>query len=404
MSLITSLYTGSSGLDASSAELAVVSDNISNANTIGFKEGRADFEDALAQNLIGGTPSTDLAIDGSGFFVVKGNNSGVDGSFYTRAGQFTIDKDGFLVNQAGLQVQGYTADATGKITPTGVGALDVGKASSAPLATTAVTVRANLQADATVPAAVFDPLNAGTTSNFSTSVSVYDSLGAPHQVDIYFAKTAAGAWDYHALTDGGGLAGGVAGTPTEVATGALTFDTQGRLATQAGTSTFNPAGSIDPQALTFNFGDPTAAAGTGLLGITQFTAPSAASFVNQDGYASGQLSGLSVDSKGDVTGAFTNGQSRIMGQVAIANFKAPDQLTRLGGNLFAEMPASGPPTVGAPGTADRGSIVAGALEQSNVDLAAEFVRMIAAQRQFEANSKTLQTADSLLQELINIKR
>jgi flagellar hook protein FlgE len=433
MSLLTSLYTGATGLDSSTAELSVVGDNIANANTVGFKASRADFADALAQNLIGDTPSgggqmglgtklqvvqriltqgslsntgvaTDLAIDGTGFFVVKGNHSGSDGTYYTRAGQFTIDKNGYLVNQEGLRVQGYTATATGALPGTTLGDLDIGKASSAPLATAGITVKANLQADAAVPAATFDPLNAAATSNFSTSISVYDSLGAAHQVDIYFTKTGAGTWDYHALTDGAGVAGGEPGTPNEIATGTLTFDSQGRLQSTTSSGTFNPANAVNPQPLTFNFGDPLATAGTGLAGVTQFTAPSATSFLSQDGYSSGQLSRVSVDAKGEVVGAFSNGQSRVLGEIALASFKAPDQLSRVGGNLFTEMPASGPPTVGAPGTADRGAVVSGALEQSNVDLAGEFVRMIAAQRQFQANSKTLTTADSLLQELMNLKR
>jgi flagellar hook protein FlgE len=348
--------------------------------------------------------STDLAIDGQGFFVVQGSHQGSIGTYFTRAGQFTLDKTGFLTNQEGLRVQGYTAAADGTITSSTPGDLAVGNASSAPLATTGVTVKANLQADAVIPALPFDPLNAGTTSNFSTSISVYDSLGAPHQLDVFFAKTAAGAWDYHVLTDGAGLTAGVAGTPTQVANGTLTFDTTGALTAQTTVSAFNPINAVNPQALTFDFGTPTAGGGTGLDGITQFSAPSAASFLNQDGHGSGQLSRISVDSKGEVVGAFTNGQSRILGQVVLANFKAPDQLNRVGGNLFSEMPSSGPPTIGAARTADRGSIVSGALEQSNVDLSTEFVRMIAAQRQFQANAKTLTTADSLLQELMNIKR
>ncbi|MES1208529.1 MAG: flagellar hook protein FlgE [Pseudomonadota bacterium] len=433
MSLLTSLYTGQTGLDASSEELSVIGDNIANANTVGFKGSRADFSDALAQNLIGDTPSgggqvglgahmevvqkiltegsisntgnpTDLAIQGQGFFVVKGSANGVNGTYYTRDGEFTVDKSGYLVSQAGLHVEGYTATATGAITPTAVGDLQVGQATSPPLATATLTVQANLSSDAVTPAAAWDPLNAAATSNFSTSTTVYDSLGASHQVDIYFRKTAAGAWDYHALTDGAGVTGGTAGIPTEIANGTLTFNTQGALTAQTTTSTFNPINSVDPQALAFNFGTATGAGGTGLDGVTQFSAPSSTSFLNQDGYAAGTLTGISVDAQGKITGAFTNGQSRVVGQVALADFQAPDQLSRTGGNLFAAMPAAGPPTVGQPGTANRGSIAAGALEQSNVDLSQEFVRMIAAQRQFQANAKTLTTSDALLQELMNIKR
>jgi flagellar hook protein FlgE len=434
MSLLTSLYTGQTGLDTSSEELSVIGDNISNGNTVGFKASRADFADALAQNLLGATPggggqiglgsnmevvqklmtegsisntgnATDLAIQGQGFFVVQGSANGVNGTYYTRDGEFTIDKSGYLVTQDGLKVQGYTASATGVITPTAAGSLDIGQATSPPLATTSLTVQANLSADAVPPTAAFDPLNAAATSNFSTSTTIYDSLGASHQVDIYFAKTAAGAWDYHVLTDGGGVTGGTAGTPTEIATGSLTFDATGALTGQTSTlNNFNPINATNPQALTFNFGTSTGSGGTGLDGITQFSGPSATSFLNQDGYAAGQLSSVSFDSKGEIMGTFTNGQSRLVGQVALANFQAPDQLSRMGGNVYSATPGAGTPVVGQPGTASLGSIAGGALEQSNVDLTQEFVRMIAAQRQFQANAKTLTTSDALLQELMNVKR
>ena len=433
MSLMTALYSGASGLDANSTELSVVGDNISNANTIGFKGSRAAFADAMAQNLIGSTPtgagqrglgvklqmvqkilsqgslintgiSTDLGIEGQGFFAVRGQSNGKDGTYFTRAGQFTVDQDGYLVNLTGMKVQGYTADSTGSINATTIGDLQIGNAGTSPRPTAEITLKANLQADATVPPA-FVAADAANTSNFASSTTVFDSLGKPHQVDIYFRKdAAAGTWSWHALTDGGNLTGGTAGTATQIATGALTFDTQGRLATMTESSTFNPIGAVNPQTLDFNFGDPTGGGGTGLEGITQFAAPSSASFVNQDGYDSGSLVRVNIDSSGQIVGVFTNGQTRTLAQVALANFEAPDQLARVGGNLYQQTRTSGVPTMGQPATADRGTIVAGTLEQSNVDMAAEFIRMISAQRGFQANSKTLTTADQLLAELMTIKR
>lgn len=426
MSLWSSLYAGVSGLETNSIDLSIIGDNIANGNTIGFKGSRAAFEEALAQSMIGGSQrglgarvqaiqrlvtqgalsntglATDLAISGPGMFVVRGNHNGADGTFFTRAGQFTLDRDGFLVSLEGLKVQGYPADQAGNVGGA-LSDLEVGSATSPPRATTTVGLDANLQADAVVPAA-FDPLNAAATSNFSTSITVYDSLGQPHALDVYFRKTAAGSWEWHALTDGGGLTGGTAGTPTEVASGTLTFDTQGALTAQTQTSSFNPAGAQNPQALSFDFGTPSGAGGTGLDGITQFAGASATTFESQDGFAAGTLARLSIDAQGLVTGAFTNGQTRVLGQVALADFQAPDQLERVGGNLYAERPASGSPTIGAAASGGRGAIVAGALEQSNVDLATEFVRMIAAQRGFQANSKTITTADQLLAELIQLKR
>ncbi len=427
MSLYTSLYSGTTGLQTSGLELSVVGDNIANANTIGFKAARAAFEDAMSQNLIGGGGqiglgtrlqtiqklitqgaltntglATDLAIQGPGMFVVKGSNDGVDGTFFTRAGQFTLDNDGFLVTLDGLRVQGYAANALGVVSPT-VSDLDVGGLTSPAVATTNITIKANLQADAVIPAA-FNIANAANTSNFTGSTTVYDSLGKAYQVDVYYRRTGAGTWEWHAATDGAGVTGGTAGTPSEIASGTLAFDTSGRLTTVTQTSAFNPIGAVAPQPLTFNFGDPTGTGGTGLAGVSQFASPSALTFVNQDGLASGSLSHIQIDSDGNVNGVFSNGQSRVLGQTALASFNAYDRLERVGSNLFLANNQSGQPTIGKPSSGGRGAIVAGALEQSNVDLATEFVRMIAAQRNFQANSKTITTADQLLAELMTLKR
>ena len=440
MSLLTSLSAGTTGLEAASLELSVVGDNIANANTVGFKGGRAAFMDALTQTVIGGTGeiglgsrlesvqkiltqgalnstgiATDLALQGNGFFIVSGNHNGQTANFFTRAGQFTVDKDGYMVNLEGLRVQGFPADATGALTAQ-PGDLLVGTASAQPRATGNIQVKANLAADAPIlmdntvvpPAPIpFDPANPNTTSNFSTSMTVYDSLGSAHGVQVFFHKSAAGAWDWHAMTDGGGLTGGTAGQLTQIADGTLTFDTSGRLATsvQNAAFSFNPLGAVAPQPLTFNFGDALSTAGaTGLLGVTQFASPSASTFIGQDGFGSGQLASIRIDPTGNINGVFTNGQTRVLGQVAVAGFSGPDRLERVGGNLYQQTQASGQPVVGAPGAGGRASIISGSLEQSNVDLAEQFVRLIAAQRAFQANSKTITTADQLLSELIALKR
>jgi flagellar hook protein FlgE len=431
MSLITALYTGASGLESSSIELSVVGDNIANSNTIGFKGGRAAFADAMAQNMIGGTNgsagqrglgtklqmiqkiltqgalsstglATDLAIQGNGFFAVKGSVAGQTGQYYTRAGQFTIDNKGFLTNLDGMRVQGFTADGAGTINLAGLGDLKVGEATGQPRPTGTITVRANLQSDAALMPA-WDVANPTTTSNFSTGITIYDSLGKAHQANVYFRRNGAGDWEWHALADGGGLNGGMPGVQAEIASGTATFDSQGRLTATTTVSNFTPAGAVSPQPLTFNFGTPVPG-GTGLDGLTQFASPSAATFLNQDGYTSGDLARINIDNQGRVVGAFTNGQTRVLAQVALASFEAPDQMMRVGANLYGETPAGGPANIGEPGTGTRGSVTAGALEQSNVDLASEFIRMIAAQRGFQANSKTLTTADQLLAELMTIKR
>jgi len=437
MGLISALYTGASGLDGATTELTVVGDNIANSGTVGFKASRTVFADAMAQQLVGATGqvglgvktltvqklfsqggftttglSTDCAIEGNGLFVVKGSHGGEEGTFFTRNGQFTIDKSGYLVNLEGLRVQGLQADSTGTVTSGLLGSLQVGNASAPAKATDNITIRGNLNVQSDV--LTWDILDPKNTSNFTTSMTVYDSLGKPLQLEIYFCKEdpalngldESGNWTYHVLTDGAGLSGGNPGEATEVAGGLLKFDLEGRLISneQDTTLTFDPKDATPGQELTFNFGTGTVDGGSGLDGLTQYAASSAVSFVTQAGSTSGSLASMTMTQDGRIIGGFTNGQSRVLGQIILANFKAPDQLGRVGASLYIEEPASGPATLGTPATADRGSITSGTLEQSNVDISQEFIRMIAAQRSFQANSKTLTTADQLLAELMQLRR
>ncbi|MCA2977342.1 MAG: flagellar hook protein FlgE, partial [Myxococcaceae bacterium] len=429
-----SLTTGTSGLNANSQELNVVGDNIANANTIGYKASRAAFQDTLLSQVIGapgggqvglGTSlqaiqriisqgalattgvATDLALQGNGFFVLRGGTGGGvggSGQFYSRAGQFTIDNDGFMVSLDGLRLQGYTADDKGRLQGT-LGDLQVGASNALAVATEDIDVRAKLDPLASI--ITFDPANPGNTSNFNTSVTIYDSLGQSHDVTVYYNRTGTGAWDWRAMVDdGAALTGGTAGAPAEIASGTMTFDTQGRLDALTQTSNFNPLNAVNPQPLTFNFGDPIAGGGTGLAGIVQNIGGNRneTTFVSQNGNAAGTLASIQINNQGQVVGSFTNGRTRVLAQVAVADFEAVDKLNRVGGNLLAESRASGQPTIGAPGEGGRATITSGALEQSNVDLANEFVRMIAAQRGFQANSKTITTADQLLGELMQLKR
>jgi flagellar hook protein FlgE len=431
MSLLTSLSSGTSGLASASAELSVVSDNLANSNTVGFKAGRAAFEDALAQSIIGGAGevglgsrlqavqrivtqgaltntgvATDLALEGPGYFIVRGTVAGRTSNYFTRGGQFTVDRDGYLSSLEGMRVQGFGVDAVGNVT-SAFGDLLVGNATSQPRATGTLTFRTNLQADGPVtgPFALANPT---ATSNFSSSVTVFDSLGAAHQAQVYFTKDAANAWRYTVTTDGAGVTNGAAGTPVAIAAGDLAFDLNGRLQSVTADPdpayVFDPLGAAQGQALAFDFGDPIAAGGTGIRGVTQFSSPSATAFVGQDGWSAGELAQVQIDKNGHIQGIFTNGQSRTIGQVAVAAFAAPDQLERMGSNVYSQTRSSGEPAIGAAGDGGRGTIASGALEQSNVDIAEQFVRMIAAQRSFEANSKTITTADQLLSELISMKR
>jgi flagellar hook protein FlgE len=427
MSLLNAMYAGVSGLSAETEALGVVGDNVANTNTIGFKQSRAIFADVLgtaigaggvgsgvrmartqqifAQGALTSTgQATDVALSGDGFLVVNGAVDGVKGDFYTRAGQLTLRADGALVTSDGLTVQGYASDGKGGFS-TSTGAMTLPSAPIPPKATTSMKVAANLDASATAPAAAWDPLDPSKSSNLSTSMTVYDSLGTGHVVDVYFRQTAPGTWDYHALARGPELAGTPPGN-VEVATGTLTFDTNGALQDMiVGTAAavdFN--GASPGQPIDLNFGTPLAAGGTGLDGITQYGSPSTVAAQSQDGYASGSLQGVKIDANGVVNGVYTNGQTIPSGQLAIAKFRANDALGRAGHNLWVATRDSGEAALGAVGTGGRAALVAGSLEQSNVDVTQQFVELISHQRAFQANSKTITTADQMLQELMQIKQ
>jgi flagellar hook protein FlgE len=430
--VLRAMYSGVSGLRAEGEALGVVGDNIANVNTVGFKTQRAIFQDVLGHSILAGTSSalpgsgvrvgdvqqmftqgtlsntgvaTDLALNGDGFFVVNGSVDGITSNFYTRAGQFVIDRDGFLTNSAGLQVQGYAANQDGTFDAS-ISSVRAPTAALPARSTAAMTVTANLDAAETIPTVAWDAQDPANTANFSTTMTVYDSLGNSHTVDVYFRKTADNAWDYHALVPGADLNPPATGN-VEVGTGSLAFTTDGALNTVTTTTAMSinfGGGATAAQAITLDFGTPISAGGTGLDGTTQFASPSSVSSQSQDGYASGDFSGVAVDGQGVVTGLYTNGQKIAMAQLAIAKFRSNDGLGRAGQNLWIETRDSGTAAMGTAASGGRAAVSAGALEGSNVDLAEEFVGLIEHQRSFSANSKTITTADEMLQELINIKR
>ncbi|MBM4363095.1 MAG: flagellar hook-basal body complex protein, partial [Deltaproteobacteria bacterium] len=250
-----------------------------------------------------------------------------------------------------------------------------------------------------------DPTN---TSNAPpTSMTVYDSLGQQRTVDIYFRKTAANAWEYHAVVDGGELTGGTAGQNTEIGSGTLTFTPDGALDIEGVTTAIsaNFVGATAGQAITVDFGTSITEGGAGTTGSTQYaTARTAVTAQSQDGYASGEFSGVAIDGTGTVMGMYTNGQKLAIGQIAVAKFRSNDGLGRAGQGLWIETRDSGTAALGAASTGGRASVSSAMLESSNVDLAEEFVGLIQHQRSYSANSKTITTADEMLQELINIKR
>jgi flagellar hook protein FlgE len=427
MSILRAMYAGVSGLNAEGSALGVVGDNVANTNTIGFKQSRAIFSNVLGAAIGSNVPgagvqmtrtqqifgqgaivttgqATDVALSGDGFLVVSGNVDGTYGQFYSRAGQLNLRQDGVLVNSSGLSVQGYQSDGTGGFT-TKPSDIKLSNAPIPPKATGTVGVSANLDASATTPAVPWDPQNPSATSNVSTSMTVYDSLGNAHVADVYFRKNAAGDWDYHALAKGSEIAGGPPTGNLEVASGSLTFDAKGALANHTVTTpaAIDFIGASPGQPLTFDFGNPTSAGGTGLGGLTQFGSPSSVSSQRQDGYASGSLAGVKIDSDGTVNGIYTNGKMLAAGRIAVAKFGSNDGLARAGSNLWIATRESGEAALGAGGTGGRAAMVAGSLEQSNVDIAQQFVELIAHQRAFQGNSKTITTADQMLQELMNIK-
>jgi flagellar hook protein FlgE len=425
MSITNSLYIGISGLQAHGEAIGVVGDNIANASTVGYKRNRAEFSDVLggqldSQRLGGGVRLSgtqtmwdqgavtqtgnplDLAIRGGGMFVIKGNHGGQTAQYYTRDGRFHVDNQGFVVNQQGLKLQGFTIDPTGTraLAPSD---LPLGARESPPAATTTANMTLNLDANAVTPPA-WDPLNPNTTSNYATSATVFDSLGAAHHVEVFFRSQGAGAWEYHAMVDGGDLAGGVKGTLTEIGTGTLLFNTAGALQSQTTGGTANFVNATPGQAIAFKFGDDIASGGTGFAGTTQFAGASSVNGLDIDGRAAGKLTDIVISDDGKIRGVFDNGDKIELAQVALADFASEQGLERAGDGLMVETAASGKPLIDVPGTGARGAVSAGAVEGSNVDLSNELVTLIAFQRAFQANAKTVTTADEMMQDINNLKR
>jgi flagellar hook protein FlgE len=441
MSINRTMQSGVSGLAAESSALGVVGDNIANTNTVGFKQSRSIFEDILGSAVGGSTDAvgagvrmartqqifaqgslvntglpTDLALSGDGFFVVHGSVDGRTGDFYTRAGQTTLRSDGTLVDPSGLPLQGYGVDANGAYT-SAITDVKLGSSSLSPKPTSKVTITANLDASSkSFGSAAFDPKNAATTSNFSTTTTVYDSLGKSHSIDVYFVKVADNTWQYNAVADGAELAQTAGGQPitgpTAIQSGTLTFSLGGTLTGKEVTGVavagaqkmpVSFKGAEPGQMLEFDFGE-FGVNGAGASSTTQFAAASNnIAAQKQDGYPAGDISGVKIDPDGTVRGVYTNGEALAVAKLAVAKFRSNDGLSRAGHNLWTASVNSGEAALGVAGAGGRATLVAGALEQSNVDIASQFTDLISHQRSFQANSKTISTADQMLQELMNIK-
>ncbi|MEC7750486.1 MAG: flagellar hook protein FlgE [Myxococcota bacterium] len=430
MSLFGTLGIGVTAINANGKAIQVASENISNVNTVGFKRSRVSFGDIVAdtsdthgllaaigfgtklvdiqrmhsQGAIMNTSfPLDMAIAGEGFFVLNGEQVGRPGqTLFSRAGQFRVDKDGFVVNPSGARLQGQPVGANDELQST-TADLAVQRTNIAPRQTTEIALALNLDARTAVRGGLGGPLpfdvnDPDATSDYATTVSVFDSLGKPYDARLYFERTSNTTWDAHILIDG-----------VEVQTQQFTFQQNGALVsnvtTQAGNWNPTPPAA---QGVAFNFDAGTtfdAVTGTGGLdGITSFGSASTIVTQSQDGYASGSLVSIDLARDGMLRGNYTNGKSLVLGQVTLAQFRNPEGLNRIGENLFEGSLESGDEAIAAPLTGSRGSIIQGSLEASNVDLAQEFVDLIQYQRAFQAGSRSVTTGDELLREVVNLKR
>jgi flagellar hook protein FlgE len=397
-----------SGLKAASSELDVIGNNIANSNTTGFKKSRAEFVDVFAVSSVGGSGSTagsgvrlaairqqftqgnvaftdnnlDMAINGTGFFILDDGGSQI----YSRSGAFGVDRNGFLANAQGQNLIAFGADALGNITGA-AGAIQVNTANIAPQATSTMTIDLNLDAAQGVPSVgTFSATNPN-SFNQSTSTTVFDSLGNAHLASMYYVKTAtANQWQSYTFVDGTQVDG----------PDTLAFSTTGTLTTPAGgvitTPSFTPSGGGAAMTLAQDYS-----------ASTQYGSSFSVNALAQNGFTTGRLSGLDIDGQGIIFARFTNGQSSVQGQIALADFRNPQGLQPASDTAWAETFSSGAVTVGAPGTASLGLIQAGALEQSNTDLSEELVNMIIAQRSFQANAEVISTSDTITQSIINLR-
>jgi flagellar hook protein FlgE len=406
-----SFQQGLSGLSAASKNLDVIGNNVANANTVGFKQSQTQFADIFANSLSGGGGSQagigvkvtsisqqfgqgsvtasgnplDIAINGGGFYRLSDQND----ISYSRNGQFQTDKDGYIVNGTGLRLTGYPANTAGQINTAAPVDLQISRSDLPPGSTGQVGALVNLDGRETaLNPLTFDPADP-TTYNRSTSVPIYDSLGNPSTLSTYFLKTAANTWDVFATNDGTLLNGGApVGTLNFLSTGTIDPLSTSSFAVTAPITT----GAISPLAFTLGFG-----------GTTQFGSDFGVNAISQDGYPSGHLTDFSIGPDGIIRGAYSSGKFLTLGQVALANFANSQGLEPHGNNLWKESSASGTAIVGTPGSGGLGVLQASAVEDSNVDLTAELVNMITAQRVYQANAQTIKTQDQLLQTMVNLK-
>jgi len=419
MGISSAMYSGVSGLNASGNAMSVIGNNISNSNTVGFKTSRTVFSDLLSSSISGsgGTSqvgrgvttesvdnifsqgtfqntdsSTDLAVEGDGFFVLSQPSDG--SRYYTRDGSFSFDSDGYLTSASGLRVQGQAYDSNGNLLGGAPSDIRVQSGSLVPGSTTStITLTNNLDSGSTALATAPADINPAdqSTYNFATGVQTYDTLGNAHTLTTYFAKDsgANNTWDWTVYDEGGNMVTDSASNGNSP----LTYDSSGNLT--GGSPATIPAttwstGATNPQ-MTLNFSS------------TQYASTSQGISQNQNGYAPGTLSKTSIDSDGNVIATYSNGQQEKVASVALASFSNPEGLSKAGGNLYTQTTESGGAQTGVSGP-QHGTIFTNSLEQSNVDLGTEFVNMITFERGYQANSKVITTVDQMMQSLLSLKQ
>lgn len=431
-----SFNIGLSGLNAASKNLNVTGNNIANVGSTGFKSSRAEFADIYATSMLGSGSNTtgsgvltqsisqqftqgnitstgnslDLAINGNGFFVLSDGGSRA----YTRNGTFHADSSGYIVDSSGNNLQGYGVDANGNIVNGVVTSLIVDSSNQAPSATSTITQKLALNSTATTPTTTpFDAADAS-SYNWSTSVDIYDSQGNSHTMSEYFVKNDTdNTWTMYVTIDGRNPADPTSTTPYSAT---VTFDSSGNLSTVDSTdftvdattnvmtlSNWTPAAQVNGTWTTNGAVASASGVALDIRGSSQTNTSFAVSSLSQNGYTTGQLSGLSISEDGSMFATYTNGQSKVIGQVILATFANMQGLTPVGNTNWVESYASGEPVIGTPGSGTLGSLASGSLEDSNVDLTAELVNLIVAQRNYQANAKTIETESTISQTIINIR-
>lgn len=428
MGILGSFNIGVTGLNAIGGSMSVVADNIANSSTAGFKASRSEFQDVLATSLKGidggdqigaGTrlahvkpiftqgsmvrteQVTDLAINGNGFFVIDAPF----GRGYSRDGSFHFDQQGHLVTSDENKVLGFSSDEYGKI-GNKVEPIKLGSTTIPAKATENVRVQMNFDSRENIKQ--FSAENPNKTSNYNTGLVVYDNVGTPRMITIYFNKVAENNWEYHMMVKPEDAAGADPESRLEVemANGRLEFSDKGILLNEVpGENSFNfNKGARPGQKINLDFGKSITEGGNGMDATTQYGSKTSVARHFQDGSTAATLGSLSFNDHGILTAVYNNGEIRDIAQIGIAKFENNEGLFKVGKNLFKDTRKSGQPAIGKPSEHGRGAVLSKSIEESNVDIAHEFVSLMKAQRNFTANTRTITTADEMLREVLSIKR